>query len=603
MDMDKTLFEQLDQLNKEFLLSDQNKHKKETVTSTIKTKKSPDPTKIVAGTAIGSLFGPIGALIGGTFSASSSQLFRSAYETIDTELDQEIVVKNENTRLLNSLKQMVPKWTHILNYDDQITACIALINACALFDVPEENTVQLFDCFDDINKKQLLHDFAHFAYSLLKFQDPSSKSVLSSLLQYDNPKCPQIISIYLFNAAVASYLPDETNAEMYQLASRCLARLSKEYKTFALMDEKTPLPGWSPSSTVFLPRLIAVDFTFNQKRVIKKEIGTLSISEKERYLHITTGVYFSQAAFMSLPAKLQTLFNSQEFAYQAAEGVHAIQSILRDFAHTYGNMKATRLHEIADALFYASKKYEDPELLKLARLTILEAKKKQDLTTGIQLMHLKCREDVVSLTEKLQSSIANPNNDMSSTQDTSDLLDYALHLCAYRILYDASDKKAQIAQRNLANTIGKDKLMSLRESFEESVIMDAQPCLQWFQSVPIPFIVLVSNGWEQLKLTKDSFGSVFLVDLFAELYFNSFKYADLEKPITFCLATEGDYLTVSIINSIAPSAANYVSGSGLESRNETLAILNRRTDSITWNVDENGNFVTTLKLLSSLFLT
>jgi len=601
MDMDKTLFEQLDLLNKEFLRSNQKKQEK--VHSTYRVKKSPDPTQIATGAIVGSLFGPIGALIGGTLSASGTSFLSSNYETIDYELDSDVIIETENARLLDSLKKMVPEWTSILSYDDQITACVALINACALFDVTEDNTTQLFSHFYDVNTKELLLNFTNLAYKFLRTQNSSPERILASLLQYDNPKCPQIISLYLFHAAVSAYLPDETNAEMYQLASRCLGRMSREYKSFALMDEKTPLAGRSPSSTVFLPRLIVVDGPIEHKRLPKKDVGKLSYSEKERYLHLSTGVSFSQSAFMSLPAKLQTLFNSQEFAYQAAEGVHAIQSILRDFAHTYGNMKATRLHEIADALFSASKKYDDPELLKLARLTILEAKKKQDLTTGIQLMHLKCREDVVSLTEKLQNSIADSSNENTETQGIHDLLDYALHLCAYRVFYDASDKKAQIAQRNLANTLGWEKFKSLRESFEDAVIMESKPCLEWFQSVPIPIMVETHDDWEIMKLNNDSFASVFLVDLFAELFFNSFKYADLSKPVTFLLYKDGDYLTASITNSVSSSASNYVSGSGLVSRNETLAILNRRTDSITWSVDENGFFVTTLRILSSLFLS
>lgn len=178
----------------------------------------------------------------------------------------------------------------------------------------------------------------------------------------------------------------------------------------------------------------------------------LDYISRQIFLHLRVSLFYVQGSHLSLSAKLLALMESKEYVYQAAESVFSMQSILRDFAHTYGNMNASQLTGISEQLYMASERYNAPELRALARQIVLEARIKNDLATGIQLMHLRCVEDIEKLSQRLHSSVVTDPSDITSPDTVSsaeDLVDYALLLSLRRILIDATDRKANIARKKM----------------------------------------------------------------------------------------------------------------------------------------------------------
>lgn len=563
----------------------------------------------LAGGALGlaTFSNPIGALIGASTVALGSTLsnfmFGPKYETVYKTLQRQThsIKVSKYDSLVETLSQMTSKWDSVFSHSEKLTAYFFLFNGLALFEVPKHIAEKLIPTAAAPEESEQLTCFLDFVYHQVICPADYLVSIHNYLSPLDKSDCPDVVSLYLFVDAITRYLPDERDQEALARARRYYDRLPEKYKDFVL--GKMAKPTSNPAVHQFLlPQL--------ERSTVPVEYPSgapagMDYISRQVYLHLRVLVYYPEANHMSLSAKLQAIFESEKFAYQAAESVYSIQSILRDFAHTYGNMKVSRLDSIAETLFRASEKYGDAELRKTAQLVLMEAKLKHDLTIGIQLMHLRCREDTSQISQRLLSSLANSEESQQDTErveSVKDILDTSLQLCLYRIFYDYTDRKAEIARRRMASTVGNPAV--IRNSFEAATIVGTGRSDEWLKKLEHPIHVNSSfaEGWEELAFYKGSFASVLLEDLLGEFLFNAFKYADYTAPITLEFWSDESFFGITMTNRIPDEMPGHIEGSGLASRKETMALLNGAdTNSVEFST-EGEMFTTTVRLRRTLFI-
>lgn len=261
-------------------------------------------------------------------------------------------------------------------------------------------------------------------------------------------------------------------------------------------------------------------------------------------------------------------FRAEERTAERDRAIAEKAAVIQDFAHTYGNMKATGLYAIAQTLL----KNEDIESKRLGRQALLEYGIKQDLTKAVYMMRLRFEENSQELRKLLRNGISEASD--AASESIGDIMSSALQLSLLRVFYDTSDRKAQLARNQMKKAV--EKLTPLRDSFEQAVVFRGTDAIQWMREQIVPVEVSISGGWEQLAFLRESYATVFLRDIFAECFFNALKYADLKKPISLSLCESGNELRFEIQNTVAQMDLKY-NGVGLSSKSAMLDIVNGRT--------------------------
>lgn len=260
------------------------------------------------------------------------------------------------------------------------------------------------------------------------------------------------------------------------------------------------------------------------------------------------------------------------------KAVNLKNSIVQDFSHTYGNMKATSLYDIAQTLMNS----ENIVSKKMGRKLLIEYGIKQSLTKEVYLMRIKFEEDVTKLHNILLNSISSQKSDKS--EGVVDIIDVALQTCLLRIFYDASDREAELIREQLRKPGF--SLNAIREEYENQVIFSKKNVLEWISCKLFSIQLSIKDEWYKLSLFKESYASILLRDLFSELLFNVFKYADKNQDIRIELSVERskkDYLAIQVQNVPLRKIISH-SGVGLKSKKDIVKLVNQSN-----NYDDESN--------------
>lgn len=548
------------------------------------------------GTAI-PILGPIGLMAAATGAAIRTIAHQSSAKS--SSAIRFVIRREQIPDLKNALSTITAKWDTSLDRENRLTAYVALFNGCALYCVPKSVCLELVQSCARDDEKVFLTDMVEFVSSQLEADTNCILGVYNSdILRKYSKNPPHVVSLYYFVAAVAQFLPGEQNEHALGEARRHFKRMSEPHRDFVLL--KNQRRSFNPALHQYLlPQLEKNVFSAVES---SSRTGSLDYFGRVSFLHLRVPVYYNEVDQMSMSAKLQAMFEADRYVYQAIENEYTTQSILRDFAHTFGNMKTTRLESIAENLFRISAETNNQELLRLARQALLEVKNQRNLSTSIQLMHMRCRGEIDKLIENLADSVVNQADASSfDTEDILGILDNALLLSLYRILYDGSDQKAGIARNHMRPLV--ESWSTLTKSFEDHVVVAGQSCVSWLNDglFPAQLNITSNDGWQHLYFYKGSFASVLLVDLLAETLFNALKYADLSAPITISFAEKDEFLSIEAINKSAVDVKKYTRGVGLNSRRQTMSVINGCKRGVSAFVDNEGNHHAVIELRKSFF--
>lgn len=284
-------------------------------------------------------------------------------------------------------------------------------------------------------------------------------------------------------------------------------------------------------------------------------------------------------------------------------------TMVKDFMHTYSNMKADALREIAELLL----KRDNPEDKRNGRNLLMEYAVKKEIKNSVymmQLMYKNSAEDIEKLKEAIMYSIVDEEDDHESVRD---VLNKSLIQCFINIFYIDPDKnklgkmnsKIDSMRTNFKQkTIwGEAFLGSKRDQFEQQFTEQDFDCLAWLSQGGINFTFEQEPIWEGIFLEKESYGSTFFKIIFDELCVNVFKYANLKEEIRLFLSENGN-------KGLVIFCSNYNRRSRISDSKIGLNLLRRRIQILYENpqkncveiIDANNKFQIKLFLPKELFL-
>lgn len=322
--------------------------------------------------------------------------------------------------------------------------------------------------------------------------------------------------------------------------------------------------------------------------------ATLARFRNNDYMSFVLETFKQDITNESLVAELR---QTNAFLEQARQDKH---EIIRDFAHTYKNLSATQLYDIATILL------KDDSTRDYGKKLLVEYETKQNLTKEVEMMQLKFEDRTDELYQKITDSLS---NDRATAVTAVGALDIALRRCLVTLFHSISNL-GEILRDSITNIPGF-VISEAENSFDNNVICgDDVSCTSWVNNNLFPLKVVVSPEWERVLMQRESYAALMLISILAELIQNVLKYADLPHGADIIFEDADDILIIRFQNCF--SKDTYCrrlknSGAGLASKGSVLDTLNKAAgcDSSWKAVDtqsEGNRFTTIVKMRKNLFI-
>ena len=290
------------------------------------------------------------------------------------------------------------------------------------------------------------------------------------------------------------------------------------------------------------------------------------VEKRRRFLRILNLVpdNFSRNKYIQL-RKMNLKLEENNRELRQAQNDRA--EIIQDFSHTYKNMRATQLYNVAKALL----KMEDKELKKYGRTILLEYGIKQELTKAVEMLLLKFDDKSEELLKRIRKSIPSEN----SGYNIKNILDESIKRCLITLLHDGSDNGKRFRKAFVQSEKDFD-LISLRNDFENDILFqENKNVISWFSENIFPVETEFSEEWLNLSFEKENYAAIILIDILSELTANIFKYSDKTKPCRFIFNSNAKMLCITAENSVDPIMSNlHGTQKGLFSMEKTIDMLN-----------------------------
>ena len=286
------------------------------------------------------------------------------------------------------------------------------------------------------------------------------------------------------------------------------------------------------------------------------------------------------------------LENAKESELKAKEDKHMV---IRQFSHTYMNMRATSLYNIAMELL----KNPDKKYRNYGRKILYEYSVKQNLTKDVEMLKLRFEDNDAELFNLIKNSIV---FDEDEGVHINHLVDEAIVRCMITLVHDASPDA-----RKLREKFNDVDWISIRNSFENEILL-SENCqiLKWFNMNMFTLNVQIAENWKSIVFERDSYAALLLTNILSEILTNIFRYADTDRDvdISFGRKNEGIY-TISARN-YKRSSKSYVSdsGYGLQAEAKIFETLNKFSGSENSAIciqNEDNQFSVTFQISDKIF--
>lgn len=286
------------------------------------------------------------------------------------------------------------------------------------------------------------------------------------------------------------------------------------------------------------------------------------------------------------------LEEAKERELKAKEDRH---TIVRQFSHTYMNMRATSLYNIAMELL----KNPDKQYRNYGRKLLYEYSVKQNLTKDIEMLKLRFEDNEEELYRIISASILSIND---SGVGIDELLNEAIVRCMVTLVHDGSTSAKKLRER----FVGFD-LISIRNAFENEILLSDDVNVQeWFCNNLFSINVKIDESWKKVVFERDSYAALLFINILSELLTNIFRYADFSKEVIFEFRQDNDSIMIV-------SSKNYVldnnkfsegSGFGLKAEADIFNALNKHDcEDINPIIikNEDGKFEVEFQVIKKLF--
>lgn len=260
------------------------------------------------------------------------------------------------------------------------------------------------------------------------------------------------------------------------------------------------------------------------------------------------------------------LSHSYEELYDLQEERH---NIIRDFSHTYENMQAAGLKEIADILMEST----DSRVKQCGRVILAEYGMKDALKAEVNLLRLNFEDNQSDIAGLMRKGVCDHGNEDSA--DVNGIFEEALKICMLRVIYSGNprgeDETAKLMYRRIKARAG--SMKELVNRFEDEIILKNGSVRRFLESFGVPIKFDSDEEWNRLGFRKNKHAEVLLRSIFAELITNSLKYADLDYPVSYILRMKDGIFGIAQKNTVTETAETQ-SGVGLSSKGQILEKMN-----------------------------
>lgn len=270
------------------------------------------------------------------------------------------------------------------------------------------------------------------------------------------------------------------------------------------------------------------------------------------------------------------------------------KKVVNQFSHTYKNMRATSLYNIAMELI----KKEETEFKNYGRKLLYEYSVKKNLTRDVEMLTLRFEDRKQELCDKIKSSIILETEDGVSIEK---IINDALIRCMVTLVHDGGQRAKRLRAR-----FDNYDWIEIRNNFEQDILItENKNVIEWFKQNMFCMDYEISELWKTIIFEDDSYAALLLTDILAELMVNIFKYADKTQPVKFEFTESENNMLIVAKNYINKNVVkDNEGGYGLEAEGDTIQVLNEMNGSEEEAMEikcENGMFVVGIRIDRKVF--
>lgn len=279
------------------------------------------------------------------------------------------------------------------------------------------------------------------------------------------------------------------------------------------------------------------------------------------------------------------------------ETIKEKDEIIKDFTHTYENMKATKLYQLAMTLLSKG----NAEERQLGRTALLEYTRKESLTKDVYMLKLKFEHNTELLQEIIKKSC---NEHKHNDHVILDIINQALSTCLITAFYDPNTEKARLMRRNIKKLW--ENINEAMLDFERNIIYNDNNCIKWLHNNGFIINIKLNDIWNGLCFSPNGYAEIFLRNILTEFFLNFIKYSDIKKNAFLEFKGDDNSLQIIMTNQL-PNGKKLSSNSkiGINAIGKTLHVLwgdkrDSKAERITTNC-KNNIFTTCISLPTHIF--
>lgn len=252
------------------------------------------------------------------------------------------------------------------------------------------------------------------------------------------------------------------------------------------------------------------------------------------------------------------------------KAIEAKNSVINDFSHTYSNMSATTLGDIADTLLSLDSDYFKYQ----GRRIMTEYIIKENLSREVELLKLRHEDNDKNLVKAIINSV---NSEGVSKIGIEDIISDSLKRCFMTLFFGKNVKSTELRKLFFGRKLDEEEEQEYIDAFECYVIVaeDRQAALNWNSNEDlIKLNISMSPWWKNMELADREYAALVLTELITELFNNLFKYGKISEPVTLAFGERSGLLTIKMTNQKKTDSTGYGTKVGITSKESFICKLN-----------------------------
>lgn len=271
---------------------------------------------------------------------------------------------------------------------------------------------------------------------------------------------------------------------------------------------------------------------------------------------------------------LKRLYDSEQHNKHLVEeknkAIEEKNSVINDFSHTYSNMSATTLGDIADTLLSLDSDYFKYQGRRIMSEYII----KENLSREVELLKLRHEDNDKNLVKAIINSV---NSEGVPKIGIEDIISDSLKRCFMTLFFGKNAKSAELKKLFFGRKLEEEEEQEYIDAFECYVIVDEdrQATLNWNSSEElIKLNISTSPWWKSMRLADREYAALILTELITELFNNLFKYGKISEPVTLAFGERSGLLTIKMTNQKKADSTGHGTKVGITSKESFIRKLN-----------------------------